>query len=78
MVVRCASAFSEAQTHLQRGLNLLPHVGDQVLSYKTELGLQTFLGLCFLSTQGYGAEQSIAAFSRAEELLSLDRVPGKP
>ena len=64
-----ASAFPEATAHLQRGLDLLPQIANQRARAKTELGLQTLLGLCFLSMYGYGADQAIDAFGRAEGLI---------
>jgi class 3 adenylate cyclase/tetratricopeptide (TPR) repeat protein len=64
-----ASAFPEAIAHLQNGLNLLPQISGKGARAKAELGLQTLLGLCLLSMYGYGADEVIGAFGRAERLI---------
>jgi predicted ATPase len=62
------SAHAEARTQLTTALQLLSALPDTVERRQQELALQVFLGASLVATQGYGAPEIEAAYSRARDL----------
>jgi predicted ATPase len=62
------SAHSEAVAHLKRALQLTRDLPEGPERTKTELGLQTSLGVSLSATRGYAAPEVEQAFNRAREL----------
>jgi len=62
------SANAETLTHLVRGLELLPGIGDPMLRNKLELLLQTSLGNSLRATEGWSIDRVKNAYTRALQL----------
>jgi class 3 adenylate cyclase/tetratricopeptide (TPR) repeat protein/ABC-type transport system involved in cytochrome c biogenesis ATPase subunit len=62
------SADAEALSHLARGLELLPNMGDPILRNKFELLLQTSLGHSLRATKGWSIDSVKHAYTRALQL----------
>jgi DNA-binding winged helix-turn-helix (wHTH) protein/predicted ATPase len=62
------SANAEASNHLQRALDAIGHVADEVERARIEVELRVALGAAFMTTRGFGAPEVLDAYSRAEAL----------
>jgi class 3 adenylate cyclase/tetratricopeptide (TPR) repeat protein len=63
------SAYAEALSHLNKGLDLLGELPDARERDRCELSLRAALGAVYAPTEGYAATETVAAFKRAAELL---------
>ena len=62
------SANAEAIGHLQRGLDAIGLIGDNVERTRVEVELLIALGAAFVATRGFGAAEVMETYSRAEAL----------
>jgi predicted ATPase len=62
------SAYAEAIGHVNTALELLRTLPDTVERREQELTLQITLGPALMATNGFGASEVEAAFTRAREL----------
>src|ERR1051326_1494392 len=65
------SANAVAINHLQRALNAIPSITDELERTKIEVELLVNLGAAFVATRGFGAPEVLEAYSRAEALCDL-------
>jgi DNA-binding SARP family transcriptional activator/predicted ATPase len=68
-------AHDEAVGLLRRGLQLLPHVPDEVRRKEQQLDLLRLLSLALVATEGYGAPEVLDTLSQAQ---TLNQQLGKP
>jgi class 3 adenylate cyclase/predicted ATPase len=62
------SANLEAAAHLRKGLELLGSLPDSESRLRQELSLQTAMGVALIATRGWGAQEILQAYSRAQTL----------
>ena len=62
------SANAEAISHLQRALNALALISNEIERAKIEIELRVSLGAAFMATRGFGAPEVLEAYSKAEAL----------
>lgn len=62
------SANEEAIGHLTKGLEVLKSMPESRRRDEVELELQTALGMPLITTKGYAAPETVAAYARAHEL----------
>ncbi len=63
-------AYSEAETHLKKGLAMTPTLAGPGAMEK-ELTLQTSLGPIVMATKGYASKEAQEAYQRADELCQI-------
>jgi predicted ATPase len=70
------NAPQEALSHLNAGMQLLETLPETSTRYAQEVQLQMLMGLAWLTTKGYSAPETEAAYARAYELCQrLDETP---
>lgn len=65
------SANAEAVSHLTKALGILRQWPDQQDREQQELEVQIALGPALIATKGYAAEETLAAYERARELIRI-------
>ena len=73
------SAFTEANSHLFKGLSLLESLPEAVGRRQRELQLRSLLAGGLVATEGFGSDSSVANFNRMHELsdeLGDDQLKG--
>ncbi|MDP6953154.1 MAG: hypothetical protein QGF53_10415, partial [Alphaproteobacteria bacterium] len=73
-------AYAEAVSFLKQALSLLDQIPSSDMRDRTELTLQTLLGVCGVNLAGWGSADVVAAFGRAGALLdkaekAMDSIP---
>ena len=62
------SANEQAIRHLQRALEAIEHIADEVERSRIEVELRVAVGAAFMATRGFGAPEVLEAYARAEAL----------
>jgi predicted ATPase/DNA-binding winged helix-turn-helix (wHTH) protein len=62
------SANQQAIGHLQRALDALGYIADEMERLKTEVELQVAMGAAYMALRGFGAPEVQEAYARAEAL----------
>jgi predicted ATPase len=62
------SANQGAVSHLQRALDAIDHIADDVERTRVEVELRVGIGAAFIAIRGFGAPEVLEAYSRAEAL----------
>jgi DNA-binding winged helix-turn-helix (wHTH) protein/predicted ATPase len=74
------SANEQAIGHLERALDAIGHVADEIERARVEIELRVALGAAFMAIRGFGAPEVLEAYARAEALCDRlgDRVASFP
>jgi DNA-binding winged helix-turn-helix (wHTH) protein/predicted ATPase len=62
------SANEEAISHLQRALDAIGHIADEIERTRVEVELRVGIGAAFMASRGFAAPEVLEAYARAEAL----------